>query len=148
MKLLENRLNIDSITIMIQKEVAERIVAIPGSKLSGAITYSIYYYAEPEKVTLVPNTSFIPSPEVDSEVIKLNIRSVPPVDVKDEKLFFNVIKASFMQRRKTLTNGLVNGGIVKSKLEAIDLLKSLGLDEKVRGEELSLEQFANLSNAL
>ena len=136
MKLLENRLNIDSITIMIQKEVAERIVAIPGSKLSGAITYSIYYYAEPEKVTLVPNTSFIPSPEVDSEVIKLNIRSVPPVDVKDEKLFFNVIKASFMQRRKTLTNGLVNGGIVKSKLEAIDLLKSLGLDEKVRGEEL------------
>lgn len=148
MKLLENKLNIDSITIMIQKEVAERIVASPGSKLSGAITYSVYYYAKPEKITLVPNTSFIPSPEVDSEVIKLNIRNVPPVTVKDEKLFFNIIKVSFMQRRKTLSNGLVNGGIVKSKSEAIELLKSLGLNEKVRGEELSLEQFANLSNAL
>ena len=96
MKQLENRLNIESITIMIQKEVAERIVATPGSKLSGAITYSVHYYAEPEEVTIVPNISFIPSPEVDSEVIKLVIRKEPTLELKDEKLFFNIIKASFM----------------------------------------------------
>ena len=152
MKLLENRLKIESITIMIQKEVAERIVATPGSKLSGAITYSVHYYAEPEKIALVPNTSFIPSPEVDSEVIKLNIRKSPPVKIDNEKLFFNVIKASFMQRRKTLSNGLVNGGIVKNKAKAIEILKNInkkmGLEENVRGEELTLEQFANLSNKI
>lgn len=148
MKLLENKLEIESITIMIQKEVAERIVADPGTKLSGAITYSVHYYAEPEEVTLVPNTSFIPSPEVDSEVIKLNIRKIPPVKLKDEKLFFNIIKASFMQRRKTLPNGLVNGGIVENKTKAIEILKSIGLNENVRGEELTLEQFANLSNEI
>ena len=148
MKLLENRLNIESITIMIQKEVAERIVATPGSKLSGAITYSVHYYAEPEEVTIVPNTSFIPSPEVDSEVIKLVIRKEPPVELKDEKLFFNIIKASFMQRRKTLANGLVNGGILQNKTEAVKLLKNIGLEENVRGEELSLEQFAKLSNEI
>lgn len=148
MKLLENRLKIESITIMIQKEVAERIVATPGSKLSGAITYSVHYYAEPEKIALVPNTSFIPSPEVDSEVIKLNIRKSLPVKIDNEKLFFNVIKASFMQRRKTLSNGLVNGGIVKNKAKAIEILKNMGLEENVRGEELTLEQFANLSNKI
>lgn len=148
MKLLENRLKIESITIMIQKEVAERIVATPGSKLSGAITYSVHYYAEPEKIALVPNTSFIPSPEVNSEVIKLNIRKSPPVKIDNEKLFFNVIKASFMQRRKTLSNGLVNGGIVKNKAKAIEILKNMGLEENVRGEELTLEQFANLSNKI
>ena len=148
MKLLENRLKIESITIMIQKEVAERIVATPGSKLSGAITYSVHYYAEPDKIALVPNTSFIPSPEVDSEVIKLNIRKSPPVKIDNEKLFFNVIKASFMQRRKTLSNGLVNGGIVKNKAKAIEILKNMGLEENVRGEELTLEQFANLSNKI
>ena len=148
MKLLENRLNIKSITIMIQKEVAERILAKPGTKLSGAITYSVNYYAEPEKVTMVPNTSFIPSPEVDSEVIKLNIRKTPPVTLNDEKLFFNVIKASFMQRRKTLTNGLVNGGIIENKSKAVDMLKSIGLSENIRGEELTLEQFADLSNKI
>ena len=148
MKLLENTLKIESITIMIQKEVAERIVATPGSKLSGAITYSVHYYAEPEKIALVPNTSFIPSPEVDSEVIKLNIRKSPPVKIDNEKLFFNVIKASFMQRRKTLSNGLVNGGIVKNKAKAIEILKNMGLEENVRGEELTLEQFANLSNKI
>ena len=148
MKLLENRLKIESITIMIQKEVAERIVATPGSKLSGAITYNVHYYAEPEKIALVPNTSFIPSPEVDSEVIKLNIRKSPPVKIDNEKLFFNVIKASFMQMRKTLSNGLVNGGIVKNKAKAIEILKNMGLEENVRGEELTLEQFANLSNKI
>lgn len=148
MKLLENRLKIDSITIMIQKEVAERIVANPGTKLSGAITYSVHYYAEPEEITIVPNTSFIPSPEVDSEVIKLNIRKNPPVELKDEKLFFSIVKASFMQRRKTLSNGLVNGGIIENKAKAIELLKNIGLEENVRGEELTLEQFANLSNKI
>ena len=148
MKLLENRLNIESITIMIQKEVAERIVATPGSKLSGAITYSVHYYAEPEEVTIVQNTSFIPSPEVDSEVIKLVIRKEPTLELKDEKLFFNIIKNSFMQRRKTLANGLVNGGILQNKTEAVEVLKNIGLEENVRGEELSLEQFAKLSNEI
>ena len=109
---------------------------------------SVHYYAEPEKIALVPNTSFIPSPEVDSEVIKLNIRKSPPVKIDNEKLFFNVIKASFMQRRKTLSNGLVNGGIVKNKAKAIEILKNMGLEENVRGEELTLEQFANLSNKI
>ena len=148
MKLLENRLKIESITIMIQKEVAERIVATPGSKLSGAITYSVHYYAEPEKIALVPNKTFNPSPEVDTEFIKINIMKSPPVKIDNEKLFFNVIKASFMQRRKTLSNGLVNGGIVKNKAKAIEILKNMGLEENVRGEELTLEQFANLSNKI
>ena len=85
---------------------------------------------------------------MDSEVIKLNIRKSPPVKIDNEKLFFNVIKASFMQRRKTLSNGLVNGGIVKNKAKAIEILKNMGLEENVRGEELTLEQFANLSNKI
>ena len=111
MKLLEEKLDIESITVMVQKEVADRLIATPGEKLSGAITYCVYYYASSESITIVENNSFIPEPEVDSEVIKLSIRKNPPVDVLDEKMFFKIIKASFMQRRKTLINALVNGGI-------------------------------------
>lgn len=148
MKLLEEKLEIDSITVMIQKEVAERLVAKPGSKLAGAITYAVHYYTEPQSIRLVPNTSFIPAPEVESEVITLKIRKNSPVEVEDEKLFFQVIKASFMQRRKTLVNGLVNGNIVGNKEEAIQTLKKLELDERIRGENLTLEEFANISNLL
>ena len=97
MKLLEEKLDIESITVMVQKEVADRLIATPGEKLSGAITYCVYYYASSESITIVENNSFIPEPEVDSEVIKLSIRKNPPVDVLDEKMFFKVIKASFMQ---------------------------------------------------
>lgn len=148
MKLLEDRLNIESITVMVQKEVADRITAIPGGKESGAITYSVYYYAKPEEVCFVSKECFVPSPEVDSEVIKLEIRESSIVDVKDESLFFKVIKASFMQRRKTLINGLVNGGIVPSKEIGKSLLSKMGLSDSVRGESLTIEQFAQIANEL
>ena len=148
MKLLEDKLDIDSITVMIQKEVADRLIAEPGSKLSGAITYCVYYYAKSEKVVLVDNKSFIPEPAVDSEVIKLLIRKNYPVDLKDENEFFKLIKVSFMQRRKTLINSFVNGGIVQNKDEARALFDELNLDYNTRGETLTIEQFAEISNYL
>lgn len=148
MNLLENELNLESITIMIQKEVADRIVAIPGSKLSGAITYAVHYYSEPESIKIVPNTSFIPAPKVGSEVIKLQIRQNPKVDVKNKSLFFNIIKASFMQRRKTLANALLNSKLFNSKEEVKQLIQNANIDENIRGEKLSLQEFANLANII
>lgn len=148
MKLLEEKLDIESITVMIQKEVADRLIAVPGSKLSGAITYCVYYYATAEGVTIVENNSFIPEPAVDSEVIKLLIRKEHPVELEDESEFFKLIKVSFMQRRKTLINSIVNGGIVKNKEEAKQLFDDLDLDYNVRGETLTIEQFARMSNYL
>lgn len=145
MKLLEDKLDIESITVMIQKEVAKRLTAEPGDKLSGAITYAVNYYCEPEEVIIVPNSSFIPEPEVESEVINLKIRKEPPVEVKNEELFFKLIKASFMQRRKTLLNGITNSGLM-NKEEAKELLLKVELDERVRGESLSMQDFANLAN--
>lgn len=147
MKLLENKLEIESITVMVQKEVAKRLTAKPGDKLSGAITYSVNYYCEPEEVIIVPNLSFIPEPEVESEVIKLNLREKPPVEVENEELFFKLIKASFMQRRKTLINGITNSGLM-GKEECKELLRKVGLDEKVRGENLNMQDFANLANEI
>lgn len=147
MKLLEEKLDINSITVMVQKEVADRLIATPGEKLSGAITYCVYYYAESESVTVVENNSFIPEPEVVSEVIKLNIRKKPPIDqLLDEGLFFKVIKASFMQRRKTLSNGLVNNGIVKNKKDVKKMFEDLNIDSNIRGEALTIQDFANISN--
>lgn len=148
MKLLENKLNIESITVMVQKEVADRITAKPGDKLSGSITYSVDYYAEAEKIVFVDKSSFIPAPEVDSEVIKLQIREEPKVHVENEELFFKVIKASFMQRRKTLLNGLSNSGIIKDKESLKKILEKLGLSVDIRGEKLTIEQFAELSNLI
>ena len=148
MKLLENKLNIESITVMVQKEVADRITAKPGDKLSGSITYSVDYYAEAEKIVFVDKSSFIPAPEVDSEVIKLQIREEPKVHVENEELFFKVIKASFMQRRKTLLNGLNNSGIIKDKESLKEILQKLGLSVDIRGEKLTIEQFAELSNLI
>ena len=148
MKLLENNLNIESIIVMIQKEVADRLTAIPGKKDSGAITYSVYYYSIPRKICFVSKDCFIPAPEVDSEVIELKIREEKAVKLKDEKMFFNVIKASFMQRRKTLLNGLTNSGLIKSKEEGKILLSKLSLPENTRGENLTIEQFAKLSDEL
>ena len=147
MKLLEDKLPIESITVMVQKEVADRLTAIPGDKNTGAITYCVSYYCEPEEILLVPNSSFIPSPEVNSEIIKLKIRENPPVQLKDENLFFKLIKASFMQRRKTLLNGLTNNGIA-SKEVIKKMLIDLGLNENIRGESLTMEQFADISNYL
>lgn len=146
MKLLEERLNINSIIVMIQKEVADRITAVPGDKLSGAITYSVNYYAEAEQVEFVSKNSFIPAPEVDSEVIKLKIRKEPVVLVEDERLFFKLIKASFMQRRKTLKNGLINSGLIQDKNSIDKILIELNIDPEIRGEKLNIEQFAKLSN--
>ena len=146
MKLLEEKLNIESITVMIQKEVADRLVSLPGEKLSGAITYSVYYYATTEKVLEVPNNSFIPEPEVTSEVIKLNLRKEVPIKVEDEKLLFKIIKLAFMQRRKTLVNALSNGNLFKNKEQIYTMLKELSIDEKIRGEALTLEQYAEITN--
>jgi len=148
MKLLEEKLDINSITVMIQKEVAERLIAVPVEKLSGAITYCVYYYADSESIMIVENNSFIPEPDVQSEVIKLNIREKPVIDVKDEKVFFKLIKVSFMQRRKTLINSLVNGGIFKNKDEAKVVFEELGFDLNIRGENLSIQDFANLAEKL
>lgn len=148
MKLLEDRLSIDTITVMIQKEVADRIVSVPGSKLSGAITYTVNYYAEPESIRLVGRECFIPQPNVDSEVIKLNVRKEPVIKVKNQDLFFNIIKCSFMQRRKTLINALNNAKIFQNKEEGNQILESLKLDESVRAEKLTLENFADITNRI
>lgn len=147
MKLLEEKLPIQNITVMVQKEVADRLTAIPGEKNTGAITYCVYYYCEPKQVMLVPNTSFIPEPKVNSEVIQLNIRQNPPVQLKNETVFFKIVKASFMQRRKTLLNGLTNAGII-SKERMREILNKMQLPETVRGEDLSIEQFAQIANEL
>ncbi len=146
MKLLEDRLDIESITVMIQKEVADRIVSVPGSKLSGAITYAINYYSEAESIRIVNRSMFIPEPNVDSEVIRLKIRKEPVISVKNETLFFDVIKHSFMQRRKTLVNALVNSRIIENKELAKKVLQDMGLNENIRGEVLTIQQFEKLSN--
>lgn len=146
MKLIENNLDIESITVMIQKEVAERLIAIPGTKETGAITYTIYYYCESKKIREVENTCFIPAPEVTSEVINLKIRKEPAIKVKDKKVMFNIIKSAYMQRRKTLLNSLVNVGVFKSKEQGIEILKKIGLREDIRAENLSIEDFARLTD--
>ena len=147
MQLLENKIDIESITVMIQKEVADRLAEVPGGKNTGAITYTVYYYGEAEKLLEVPNTSFIPEPSVTSEVIKIKIRKEPPVKVNNEKDFFKLIKIAFLQRRKTLLNSLTNNGVATKEV-LLEILKSLKIDEKIRSEKLTIEQFANLSNYL
>ena len=129
---------------MIQKEVADRLIATPGEKASGAITYSVYYYAQSECIMIVDNDSFIPEPEVQSEVIKLKIRKTQLINLKNKEMFFKIIKISFMQRRKTLMNSLLNGGIFKDKNQAKEVFESLGFDLNIRGENLSFEDFAKL----
>ena len=148
MKLLEDRLDLESITVMIQKEVADRLIAIPGKKETGAITYTVYYYATAEGVMEVPNDSFIPEPEVTSKVIKLTLRKEPPVEVKSRGVMFKIIKSAFMQRRKTLLNALTNTKVFMSKEEGIEILKELNLDENVRAENLTLENFAEITNKI
>lgn len=146
MKLLEDRLKLESITVMVQKEVAERLAENPGEKESGAITYSINYFSDANIVIDVPNYSFVPAPEVNSAVIKLDLLKEPRVKVKNEKTLFKVIKIAFMQKRKTLLNALYNGKLLNSKEEIEKMLISLGIDLKVRGEKLTLEQFALIAD--
>lgn len=146
MKLLENRLDINEIIVMVQKEVAERLTAKTGERLAGAITYAVEYYAETESVIKAPKESFIPSPKVESEVIKLKVRNQPKIEVKDEKLLFNIIQKSFMQRRKTLSNALVNNHIMQNKEDVEKMWKELGINSNVRGESLTLEQFGKIAD--
>lgn len=148
MKLLEEKMPLESITVMIQKEVANRLIAIPGEKETGAITYSVYYYAKSQGILEVPNNSFIPEPEVTSKVIKLNIRKEPPIAIKNEEVMFKIIKCAFMQRRKTLLNALVNTKVFVNKEEGALILDKLGLDRNIRPEKLKLEDYANITRLL
>ena len=148
MKLLEDELDIESITIMIQKEVAQRICAEPGSDLSGAITYGIHYYTNPNSIIEVDKNSFIPEPEVQSEVIRLDILKEKYINVKNPNYMFKIIKFAFMQRRKTLVNALINGKVIDNKEKLEDILEKLNIDKNIRGEKLTLEQFAQLSDKL
>ena len=148
MKLLEEKLDINSITVMVQKEVAQRLTAIPSSKLSGAITYTVNYYAKAQEIFEVPKESFIPEPDVMSEVIKLELRKEPVVIIKDEEIFFKIIKQAFMQRRKTLVNALSNCELFKEKEQILKILNALNINDKIRGEALTIEQFAQIANII
>lgn len=148
MKLLEEKLNLKSITIMVQKEVGDRIKASPGGKDYGALSVAVQYYAKPSQVLLVPPHSFIPQPEVDSIVLKLEILEKPAVEVESESLYFRVVKASFGQRRKTLLNALTAGNFGLSKEQLREVLNSVNVEENRRGETLSLQEFANIANKL
>jgi 16S rRNA (adenine1518-N6/adenine1519-N6)-dimethyltransferase len=147
MGLFENQVPIDSITIMVQKEVADRMQVGPGTKDYGALSLAVQYYAKPEIVANVPPNCFMPRPKVGSAVIKLDRYEKPPVEVKDEKLMFRIIRASFNQRRKTLVNGLKNSSEIDFSKEEIEkAITECGLSLNVRGEALELEQFAALAN--
>ena len=147
MMLLESRLPIENITVMVQKEAAQRLCAEVGSRESGAITVAVNYYAEPEILFSVNKDSFLPPPKVDSAVIKLNVRKKPPVMVDNEKKFFALVKAAFAQRRKTFVNTVANTTEL-SKDEIQNALLSLNLSPTVRSEQLKMEELAELSNIL
>ena len=149
MGLFESHVPLKSITIMVQKEVADRMQVGPGTKDYGALSLAVQYYAKPEIVANVPPNCFIPRPNVGSAVIRLTRYDEPPVKVEDEKLMFALIRASFNQRRKTLVNGLTNAPELKlSKEKVMETLEAMQLPATVRGEALTLEQFAQLSNLL
>ena len=149
MGLFESRVPLKSITIMVQKEVADRMQVGPGTKDYGALSLAVQYYAKPEIVANVPPNCFIPRPNVGSAVIRLTRYEEPPVQVKDEKKMFSLIRASFNQRRKTLVNGLGNAGLPGiTKESAAAALQQMGLSATVRGEALTLGQFAQLSDLL
>ena len=149
MGLLENDLPVTSITVMVQKEVAQRMQEKPGSKDYGALSLAVQYYAEPYLAANVPRNCFMPRPDVDSAVIRLTKRPEPAVKVQDPELMFRLIRASFSVRRKTLLNGLKNAGdLGYSASELTEAVKALGKGETVRGETLSLQEFAELSDTL
>lgn len=148
MKLLEERLPLEHIVVMIQKEVAERMAAKPGGKAYGSLSVAVQYYCVPQLVCTVPHTVFIPQPNVDSAVIRLSLREKPAVDVPDEEFFFRVVQASFAQRRKTLANNLT-AFVGKENREALtQLLIQIGIEPTRRGETLTLEEFAAVSRSL
>lgn len=147
MKLLEDRLPIDAITVMVQKEAAQRICAEVGTRQSGAVTVSVNYYAKPQMLFGVSAGSFMPAPKVDSAVIRLDLLKEPPTEVYDEKKFFAVVKAAFSQRRKTLANSLSSGlSLEKSKVN--EILVEAGVDVNARAEKLRIEDFAAIANLI
>lgn len=149
MGLFESHVPIDSITVMVQKEVADRMQVGPGTKDYGALSLAVQYYAAPEIVAIVPPNCFMPRPKVGSAVIRLTRHKEPPVQVADEKLMFRIIRASFNQRRKTLANGLKNSGELTLSKEVIEeSITELDVPVTIRGEALSLAQFAELSNII
>ena len=148
MKLLEERLDIETITVMIQKEVADRLVTAPGTGDTGAITYAIHYYTNPKRVLEVLNTAFIPEPKVNSTVINLEVLKEPKVAVKSEEKLFEVIKTAFMQKRKTLLNALANSNKYGSKEQICKTLELLSIDNRVRPEKLTLEEFAKIADEI
>ena len=147
MKILEEKLPIDSLTVMVQKEAAQRICAKPGSREVGAVSLAVRYYSEPKVLFPVKRGSFMPSPDVDSAVIRLDIRKEPPIKIRDEKAFFKVVRGGFSQRRKTLPNTL-SSSLGLTKKEVIEILKKAGIKETARAEELSMEEFGELANLL
>ena len=147
MNLLESRLPISSLTVMVQKEAAQRICALPGSREVGAVSIAVRYYCEPQVLFQVSRGSFMPAPDVDSTVIRLDIRKEPAVQVEKEENFFRVVKAAFSQRRKTLANTL-SSGLGISKAQATELLNRAGVASNLRAERLSMQQFADIANAL
>lgn len=149
MGLFESHVPLDSITIMVQKEVADRMQCGPGTKDYGALSLAVQFYARPKVVLNVPASCFMPRPNVDSAVIRLERFKTPPVDVKNEHLMFKIIRASFNQRRKTMMNSVGNSGEVNvSKEELLKALEQCGFSATIRGEALTLEQFAALTNAI
>lgn len=149
MKLLEEENDISLMVFMVQKEVAQRMIAAPGGKDYGALSVAVQYYTTPQKSFDVSPHCFIPQPEVDSTVIKLNVNKTPPVKLIDKDFFFMTVKAAFGQRRKTLVNALYNfKGFQKTKEDIKEILIKLGINENARGETLSISQFAQLSNLL
>jgi len=149
MGLFESHVPLQNITVMVQKEVADRMQAGPGSKDYGALSLAVQYYAKPYIAANVPQNCFMPRPNVGSAVIRLTLHEEPPVKVKDETLLFALIRASFNQRRKTLVNGLTNAAELNlTKEEVQAALEEVGLSATVRGEALTLEQFAQLTNVL
>ncbi|HKM00048.1 MAG TPA: 16S rRNA (adenine(1518)-N(6)/adenine(1519)-N(6))-dimethyltransferase RsmA [Mobilitalea sp.] len=149
MELLERHVPLLSVTVMVQKEVAERMQAKPGTKDYGALSLAVQYYTTPYIAAYVPPNCFMPRPNVGSAVINLRLHNTPPIDVKDEALLFKMIRGSFNQRRKTLVNGLNNyAELSYTKEEILEAIKAQGLSESIRGEALTLEQFAGLANQL
>lgn len=149
MKLLEENPGFESLVIMVQKEVAQRLTAKPGSKNCGAITYSVNYCCETETITEVPPQAFVPVPKVWSSVIKLTVRKEPPVDVIDEQHFFTLIKAAFLMRRKTFLNCVSQNEVINVDKETLrEILRELHISENIRGEALTLVQFSQISNAI
>ena len=145
MSLLESKLPIERLVVMVQKEVALRMIAKPGTKDYGALSVAVQYYTEPDIVLDVPPKSFLPAPAVTSSVIRCVLRDKPPVDVIDEKLFFRVVKAGFAQRRKTFANTMRTTGLSKEQID--DILVKANIDGQRRGETFSLQEFADVANA-